>query len=169
MARKDTEFANQQNAVGLAQCVTCRANQGQLTSPGGTIYQDEFWGLAHTFEPIPMVGWLVLKPLRHVEAFADLTPDEAVAFGLLVRRTTRAMMEILSPTKIYIALFAESPNAAHIHFSLIPRYSDTPEERRGPRAFELLREASVQRRNLGSLEAAEHAATAIRDWLADGP
>ena len=147
------------------QCLACRSNSNQVLAPGGVIYQDELWRLEHVLGPITMEGWLVLKPLRHVEMFADLTADEAARFGLLVRRATQAMAEILAPTKIYVVLFAEAANAAHIHLHMIPRYSDTPEERRGPDDFELLRQAVVQQRNLGSLVAAEREAAAVRDWL----
>ncbi|HEX5572882.1 MAG TPA: HIT family protein, partial [Ktedonobacterales bacterium] len=102
-----------------ATCVACRANRGAIVAPGGALYDDGLWRLEHTFEPIPMVGWLVLKPPRHVESLADLTADEAAALGPLLQRITRAMRETLAPAKVYAALFAES--VAHLHIHLIPR------------------------------------------------
>ena len=129
------------------------------------IYHDELWQLEHILEPIPQAGWLVLKPLRHVEAFGDLTAAEATAFGLIARRPTQAMTQILSSTKIYVVLFAEAPNAAHIHFHLIPRFAETPEGQRGPNVFNLLRDASIQGRSLGSVAAAQQIAAAIRERL----
>jgi diadenosine tetraphosphate (Ap4A) HIT family hydrolase len=93
-------------------CIACRANQGQLRAPGGVIYQDGLWQLEHILEPIPMEGWLVLKPLRRVEAFSDLTTDEAAAFGLLARRASEAMMQTLVPTRIYVVLFASAVRIA---------------------------------------------------------
>lgn len=55
------------------ECLTCLLNQGGGKAPGGVIYEDALWRLEHVVEPIPMVGWLILKPLRHVEQFANLT------------------------------------------------------------------------------------------------
>ncbi|MGH7763205.1 MAG: hypothetical protein ACREOM_02155, partial [Candidatus Dormibacteraceae bacterium] len=56
----------------LATCGTCRANRGELPAPGGVIHQDEHWRLEHIIPPLPMAGWLVLKPLRHIESVADM-------------------------------------------------------------------------------------------------
>jgi diadenosine tetraphosphate (Ap4A) HIT family hydrolase len=153
------------SAVPNDSCIACRANRGQLNAPGGVIYHDELWQLEHILEPIPLAGWLVLKPLRHVEAFGELTAAEAIGFGLIARRATRAMQQVLFSTKIYVVLFAEAPNAAHIHFHLIPRFAETPEGQRGPNVFNLLRDASIQGRNLGSVAAAQQIAAAIRERL----
>jgi diadenosine tetraphosphate (Ap4A) HIT family hydrolase len=144
-------------------CLTCRANRGELMAPGGVIYQDALWRLEHSLEPIPMIGWLILKPLRHVEVFADLTPDEAASFGPLARRITRAMTEVLAPARVYVCLYAEA--VSHVHFHLIPRYHETPQEHRGPGVFDLLSAASDQGRSLVDVEAAARAATEIRERL----
>jgi diadenosine tetraphosphate (Ap4A) HIT family hydrolase len=157
----------QQDGTGLEGCGTCRANRGELPTPGGVIYQDGLWRVEHVVEPIPMVGWLVLKPLRHVEAFADLTPDEAASFGPLVRRITTAMTEVLAAAKVYVCLFAEAAGFAHVHVHLIPRLEDTPSDRRGPQVFEYLREAAAEGRNLGDIADAERAASAVRARMID--
>src|SRR5439155_6102072 len=150
-------------------CLACRANRGELVAPGSVIYEDALWRLEHCLEPIPMVGWLILKPLRHVEAFADLTPDEAASFGPLLRRATQAMTEVLAPAKVYVCLYAEQKDAQHVHVHLIPRYHDTPRERRGPHVFDYLRDAAVQGRNLADVEAARRAALSIRERLGEHP
>jgi len=152
------------------ECLTCRLNQGEGRAPGGVTYEDHLWRLEHAIEPIPLVGWLVLKPLRHVEQFADLSEDEVAAFGPLTRRIAQAMTEVLHPEKIYLTLYAEGPGFAHLHVHIIPRFADTPPERRGPRVFEYLRESSQTGRNLGDPAAAEDVAAAIRRLLErDGP
>jgi len=153
------------DTASAAECLTCRLNRGDLPSPGGIIYQDDLWQLQHDIEPIALVGWLILKPLRHVEAFADLTPEEASAFGPLTRRVTRAMTEVLHPSKIYLSLYAEAAGFAHVHVHLIPRYADTPPERRGPGIFEYLRESKASGQNRGAITEVEHATGAIRQTL----
>ena len=139
-------------------CVTCRANRGDIAAPGGVIYEDALWRLEHTFEPIPMVGWLVLKPLRHTESVADLTPEEAAGLGPLLQRAVSAMTDVLKSVKVYVSLYAEAENAAHIHFHLIPRHQGMAADRLGPLVFHFLAEAHREQRNLGDVEEAGRAA-----------
>ncbi len=148
-----------------ATCGTCRANQGLLAAPGGVIHEDALWRVEHAIEPIPIAGWLIAKPLRHVEAFADLTPEEAAAFGPLVRRVMRAMSEVLAPAKIYLCLFAELENFAHIHFHLIPRWPNDPPAQRGPGVFDLLRRAGTEGRSLADVDEAARRAARIREAM----
>jgi diadenosine tetraphosphate (Ap4A) HIT family hydrolase len=148
--------------------VTCRANRGEVPTPGGVIHEDELWRLEHTFEPIPMVGWLVLKPLRHVESVAELTEKEAAALGGLVRRASAALTAVLGCTKVYVCVFAESAAAQHVHVHLIPRASDLPPERRGPAVFEYLRQTADGGENLADVAEAARVAAAVRDLLRGG-
>lgn len=148
-------------------CLTCRFNREEIPGPGGIIYQDDLWQLQHV-DPIALVGWLILKPLRHVESFTELTPKEAATFGPLTRRITRAMTGVLNPIKIYMSLYAEAEGFAHVHIHLIPRYADTPPERRGPGIFEYLRESKTSGQNLHAVADAERAASAIRQALQSG-
>jgi len=144
------------------QCIACRLHRGDLSAPGGPIYRDDLWVLEHIIEPIPMAGWLVLKPVRHVESFAELTPDEASAFGPLTRRVTIAMTEVIRPAKIYLSMYMEGANAAHLHVHLIPRMDDTTPNRRGPWIFEYARESTVTRTNLGDVALATQVASRVR-------
>jgi diadenosine tetraphosphate (Ap4A) HIT family hydrolase len=98
----------------------CRANRGEVATPGGALYDDGLWRLEHALAPFPIVGWLILKPLRHVESLAELTPEEAAALGPLLRRITAALQAELTPARVYAALFAES--VAHVHIHVIPLY-----------------------------------------------
>jgi diadenosine tetraphosphate (Ap4A) HIT family hydrolase len=151
-----------------ADCLTCRANRGEVPTPGGVIYEDGLWRLEHTVEPIPMVGWLVLKPLRHVENVAELTPEEAAAFGTLVRRASAALTAVLGCAKVYVCVFAESATAQHVHAHLIPRAADLPRERRGPGVFGYLREATTGGENLADAAEAARVAAEVRNRLRAG-
>jgi diadenosine tetraphosphate (Ap4A) HIT family hydrolase len=146
-------------------CITCRANRGEVATPGGVLHDDGLWRLEHTFEPIPLVGWLVLKPLRHVESVAELTEAEATALGPLIHRTSGALTAVLGCTKVYVMCFAEAADAPHVHFHLVPRAPDLPRERRGPRVFEYLREAKERGENLVDPVEAARVAAAVRRIL----
>lgn len=149
-----------------AECVGCQANRDEILAPGGALYDDGLWRLEHTFEPFPMVGWLILKPLRHVESLADLTPDEAAALGPLLRRITAAMMATLALARVYAALYAES--VPHVHIHLIPRAPDLPEALYGPHIFDLLEAAFASGQSNGDPERATEVALAIKARLAAG-
>lgn len=129
------------------------------------LYDDGLWVLEHAIEPIPFVGWFVLKSYRHVEAFADLTDEEAATFGPLTRRITRAMAEVLEPVKVYLSLYAEAKEFPHLHVHLIPRFADTPQDRRGPKIFAYLSDAVRSGENGGEVEAAKRVATQVRDLI----
>ena len=150
-------------------CITCRANRGEVATPGGVLHDDGLWRLEHTFEPIPIAGWLVLKPLRHVESVAELTEVEAAALGPLLQRTSAALTAVLGCTKVYVMCFAEAAGAAHVHIHLVPRAADMPPERRGPRVFEYMREAVRRGESLADPAEAARVANAVREILAGRP
>src|SRR5579859_1665529 len=120
--------------------MACRANAGQLAAPGGVIYEDALWRLEHSLAPAPLSGWLVLKTRRHCEGLDRLTEAEAAELGPLLRRISAALRAVTGAQNIYSVLLAES--VAHLHIHLIPRRPDLPEHLRGPRVFDLLRQAA---------------------------
>ena len=112
-------------------------NSGEQSPPGGVIWVDGLWQVDHRVQPCPTLGWLIIKPVRHVEFFDDLTAKEASAFGPLLKRVTAALRKCLpeSPVKVYSVLLAESADCPHIHFHVVPRVEGDPVEFRGPRVF----------------------------------
>jgi diadenosine tetraphosphate (Ap4A) HIT family hydrolase len=83
-------------------------------------------------------GWLVLVARRHVRAIDELTTDEAVELGALIRRVSIALKHVTGCAKTYVAQFAEAKEHPHVHFHVVPRMEDQPESRRGPKVFECL-------------------------------
>lgn len=145
--------------------MTCKANSGELSAPGGVIYRDALWQVEHILQPIPMLGWLIAKPLRHVTAFADLTEDEATTFGPLVRRVMSALQRVTAAEKVYLCLFAEAPGFVHLHFHLIPAMAEWTAEQRGPAVFDLIGEAK-RKGDLADPERAGEIARRVRAELA---
>jgi diadenosine tetraphosphate (Ap4A) HIT family hydrolase len=80
-------------------------------------------------------GWLVLVIRRHIEAIAEMTEDEAVELGILIRRVSVALKEITGCVKTYVIQFAEMAEHPHVHFHIVPRMADQPEERRSTKIF----------------------------------
>jgi diadenosine tetraphosphate (Ap4A) HIT family hydrolase len=119
-------------------CLICAHNEETDTLPlRDRIAVDEHWRVAHAFDTA-LPGWLVLVPRRHVTSLASLTDAEAASLGTWQVRLSRALTEVTGCGKTYVAQFAEAEGFAHVHFHVVPRMADLPEELRGPRVFGLL-------------------------------
>jgi diadenosine tetraphosphate (Ap4A) HIT family hydrolase len=97
------------------------------------------WRVAHDFNS-SLEGWLVLAPLRHVLALAELTADEAATLGDLLWRASVALEAVTGCEKTYVMLFAEAEGFAHLHVHVVPRMADQPEDRRGADVFGYLKD-----------------------------
>ncbi|MEP6469356.1 MAG: HIT family protein [Chloroflexota bacterium] len=107
----------------MADCLGCDVNAGRISTPGGTIYQDEHWIADHGIDLL-VRGYVVLKPKRHVHEMADLLPEEARTFGPAAQTLLLAMRLALGTERIYVCSFAET--VRHLHFHLLPRYPEMP-------------------------------------------
>jgi diadenosine tetraphosphate (Ap4A) HIT family hydrolase len=98
---------------------------------------DDYWRTAHAIGTA-LQAWLVLVPRRHVTSVADLTDAEAEGLGSWQVRLSRALHEVTGCAKTYVVQFAEAEGFAHVHFHIVPRLLDQPEDRRGPAVFSYL-------------------------------
>ena len=105
-------------------CFSCDVLRGTVVPPGGFIHQDPYWAVTHGVNPIAVPGWLILAPRRHCEHIAELTAEEMAAFGPLLRRTSRALTQVVQPAKIHIYSMGEV--VKHVHFYVLPRYEWMP-------------------------------------------
>jgi diadenosine tetraphosphate (Ap4A) HIT family hydrolase len=106
------------------QCLACDVTARRIVPPGGTIHEEGGWLLEHAISPVPLKGWLILKPKRHVEHLAALNPDEAQALGPLIVKVSRAMMKALEPERVYLCSIGEV--VKHVHLYFVPRYPNMP-------------------------------------------
>jgi diadenosine tetraphosphate (Ap4A) HIT family hydrolase len=119
-------------------CVTCELTANRHQGPRcERIYEDAHWRVVHAFNT-SLPGWLVIVSMRHVVSFAELSEAEALSFGPLLHRVSRALQEVTGAIKTYTVLFAESPEHPHVHLHVIPRMADIPEDKKGPRVFDYL-------------------------------
>jgi diadenosine tetraphosphate (Ap4A) HIT family hydrolase len=111
-------------------------------------------------------GWMVVAPLRHVEAVDALTAEEQAALMPLVAQVAEALRVETPTEKVYVAIFSEV--IPHLHVHVIARPPDLPLADRGPRVFaasppvESRRAEDVGRRVLARLGAAPPAAGRVR-------
>lgn len=146
-------------------CYSCRNNRTDATLPARELVAgDEHWRVAHVFDTA-LPGWLVLVPRRHVTEIADLSDAEAAALGTWQVRLSRALRAVTGCVKTYVVQFAEKEGFAHVHFHVVPRMPDLPDDRRGPAVFGYLGVPEAQRVDQ---RRQDELAVLLRAHLADG-
>ena len=125
------------------------------------IYETKHWRVVHAFNT-SLPGWLVVVSMRHVSSFAELTEAEAASFGPFLHRVVGALQEVTGAVKTYTVLFAEKPEHSHVHFHVVPRMAEMPDDKKGPRVFDYL---GVSEAEAVSLETRNDLATRLQALL----
>lgn len=113
-------------------CFICNKHRGILQTDGITIYEDEFVYVGHIDNngESGYLGHLMIDLKRHVPTLGDMNQQEAKAFGSIMARVSKALIEKEGAEHIYSLV---SGNAVpHLHMHIIPRYPGTPEQFWGP-------------------------------------
>lgn len=139
----------------MTRCITCelvaRRDAGEAPL-WDSILRTANWDLAHSFNT-SLPGWLVLVTRRHVSAVAELSEEEAVELGGLLRRVSQALQQVTGCKKTYVVQFAEHPDHPHVHFHIIARMPDLPASLQGPGIFDLVGVAPEDRQSETELNA----------------
>ena len=88
-------------------CLACDLSEGRRPLPGGLIDEAERWRVEHTVGPLG-IGTLIVKPKRHVVRVADLTEEEAMELGPLLRRTAALVTLLVEPEHVYVTLWSHA-------------------------------------------------------------
>lgn len=121
-------------------CKTCAliARRDQSNAPlWDCIYRTSLWDVAHCYETA-LLGWIVLVARRHISSLVEMTEQEAVEMGRLIRSISWALKEVVGCAKTYVLQFAEAPEHRHVHFHIIPRAEDLPDDHRSIQIFKYL-------------------------------
>ena len=111
----------------MPSCLFCDIQQGNLPVVGGPVYVDDLLYAYHwDDEGSGYLGHLVLITRRHAPDFANLTPAEAQAVGLLMARLSSALKVCTGAEKVYAVFYGEV--TPHLHIHLTARYRDAPPE-----------------------------------------
>jgi diadenosine tetraphosphate (Ap4A) HIT family hydrolase len=119
-------------------CYSCRRTALSERPPREWIVERQGWRVAHAIN-CALPGWLVVLPLRHVEALSELTVEETAAIGPLLVDASRALERVTACAKTYVMLLAEAEGFHHLHFHVVPRMDGWPHELRGAGVFDFLR------------------------------
>ncbi len=121
-------------------CESCRLVARR--DAGEAPYWDSFFR-ADAFDVVhalntSLPGWMVIVARRHVESIAELSESEATELGGLIRRVSAGLQATLGCSKTYVMQFAEMKGHNHVHFHVVPRMPDLPDEHKGGGIFHYL-------------------------------
>jgi diadenosine tetraphosphate (Ap4A) HIT family hydrolase len=131
----------------INRCQTCElvARRDAGAAPlWDAIYRSQYWDVVHSYNT-SLRGWLVLVARRHMAAIDEMSDAEAVELGRLLRRVSLALKEATGCVKTYVIQFAEAADHPHVHFHVVPRMADQPEDHRGPNVFRYVGVAEEER------------------------
>lgn len=101
-------------------CLACDLSAGRLPLPGGLIYASDHWRVEHCVGPLGL-GTLIVKPVRHVTAVADLSDEEAVELGPLLRDASEVARRLVDADQVYNCLWSHLDAVpGHIHYVAQP-------------------------------------------------
>jgi diadenosine tetraphosphate (Ap4A) HIT family hydrolase len=105
-------------------CIACELANGTRDLPGGLIHRTRFWLVEHCIGPLGL-GTLVVKPERHVTSVAELSTDEAIELGPLLRRASIVAKQLVDADQIYNCLWSHAGGVpVHIHYVVQPVTKD---------------------------------------------
>lgn len=105
-------------------CSVCAELAGRIPAPGGVVFRNESWEVAHHTGPWTDPGELIVKARRHVESLAELTLGEAATLGPILRAAVAAVERVVRSERVYVASYGE--RVRHVHFFLLPRTAALP-------------------------------------------
>lgn len=119
----------------MEKCMACSLTEGTADLPGGRIYSTAHWVVEHTIGPFD-AGTLIVKPFRHCVHVWELTDEETLELGPLLKQVSAAIQSLLKPDQVYVCLWSHSGwEAVHLHFVLQPVWNNLQREHKRPGPF----------------------------------
>ena len=116
----------------MDECFICDKHAGKIKTAGVTIYEDEYVYVGHidrNGKP-NYLGHIMIDLKRHIPTLAELTLEEAKAFGVIMARVSKALKHSENAEHIYSLVSGNS--VLHLHMHLVARYPNTPKQYWGP-------------------------------------
>lgn len=104
----------------MESCIACDLLTGDAPLPGGTIYRSRNWAVEHCVGPLGL-GSLIVKPIRHVIGVDELSEDEAVELGPLLRSASKVARDLTGAEQVYNCLWSHAGGRpGHVHYVVQP-------------------------------------------------
>lgn len=113
-------------------CFICYKHVGNIKTSGVMIYEDDYVYVGHIDRKgkLNYLGHIMIDLKRHTPSLADMTVEEAKAFGVIMTRVSKALKESENAEHIYSLVSGNS--VQHLHMHIVARYPNTPKEHWGP-------------------------------------
>jgi diadenosine tetraphosphate (Ap4A) HIT family hydrolase len=116
-------------------CQSCQALQNIISlTVTPRVFETPYWVVEHG-HPTSIRGWLVVVLARHRSALHELTEGEWEDLSQLLPKLCQSLHKVLGTEKEYVMQFAEGEGFNHVHFHVIARLPDWPDDLRGKRVF----------------------------------
>lgn len=102
-----------------------------------SIIRTEHFDTLHAYNT-SLPGWIVLVARKHIESISELDESASIELGEMIRKVSIELTRITGCTKTYVMQFAEAPGHSHVHFHIVPRMADMPDENKGTNVFNYL-------------------------------
>jgi diadenosine tetraphosphate (Ap4A) HIT family hydrolase len=110
----------------MESCFICRKhNGGEAAPPGGYIYEDAYWMVCHAPGKLGPLGTLFIESRRHFLDYAEMTDEESVSLGGVIKKVYSALRMHTDSERIYQLTTMEGQ--PHCHSWLVPRGKDISE------------------------------------------
>jgi diadenosine tetraphosphate (Ap4A) HIT family hydrolase len=111
----------------MESCFICRKHNGQETAPpGGYIYEDAHWLICHAQPHMGPLGTLFIESKRHFVDYAEMTDEESMSLGKVMRKTYEVLKLHTGAERIYQVTLIDG--VPHFHSWLVPRQKDDPDK-----------------------------------------
>lgn len=107
------------NNVEVDGCLGCAYAKHQFSLPTGIEYEDDLFTLSQDWE-LPIQGFFVIAPKRHVEEFSELTENERKNIYEIVNYTIKILKENNVCEKFNVIF--EEKSHRHFHIWIMPRH-----------------------------------------------
>jgi diadenosine tetraphosphate (Ap4A) HIT family hydrolase len=105
-------------------CKVCEELAGRIPAPGGPVFRNQWWEVAHHTGAWTDPGELIVKSRRHVESLGLHDPAEAASLGPVLGAAVAAVERVVQPERVYVASYGE--RVRHVHFFILPRTRRLP-------------------------------------------
>lgn len=98
-------------------CFICNKHHGTIITSGSTIYEDDYVYVGHidSDRKPNYLGHIMIDLKRHVPTLAEMNPEEAKAFGVIMARLSRALKEIEKAEHVYALVSGKLPKICKVY------------------------------------------------------
>ena len=124
------DYAN--NEINISGCYGCAYANHKFSLPCGMVYEDDILTISQDWE-LPINGFMVVCPKRHVEYFNELTFDEINYLFKYVHKTQTYLKEMNVCDEFGIVI--SEKKGVHLHIWISPKNQLANEKFKGGIAY----------------------------------